>query len=112
IDAVVVQGTPRQMMILVEAATAAGLVAGQAVGRPTCAAIPEVMQAGRFVTNLGCVGNRVYTEMADDQLYVVLPGDRINDVHAKLSVIVNANSRLEAFHGDRLQCCRDGANED
>ncbi|MDP7276502.1 MAG: DUF169 domain-containing protein [Planctomycetaceae bacterium] len=112
IDAVVVQGTPRQMMILVEAANAAGLVGGQAAGRPTCAAIPEVMQEGRFVTNLGCIGNRVYTGIADDQLYVVLPGDRVNDVHDKLSVIVNANSRLEAYHGDRLQCCRDSTNDD
>ena len=102
VDAVVVQGTPRQMMVLAEAATSAGVAGGPTMGRPTCAAIPEVMQESRFVTNLGCIGNRVYTGIEDNQLYVVLPGDQVEAVQGKLEVIVSANQALEQFHGGRV----------
>jgi len=102
VDAVIVQGTPRQMMLLAEAATAAGVPGGATMGRPTCAAIPEVMQESRFVTNLGCVGNRVYTGMDDNELYVVLPGERVEAVQEKLEAIVSANQALETFHGGRV----------
>ena len=102
VDAVIVQGTPRQMMVLAEAATSAGVPGGPTMGRPTCAAIPEVMQGARFVTNLGCVGNRVYTGIDDNELYVVLPGDRVEAVQEKLEAIVSANHALEAFHGGRV----------
>ena len=102
VDAVIVQGTPRQMMVVAEAATSAGVVGGPAMGRPTCAAIPEVMQESRFVTNLGCIGNRVYTGIDDDQLYVILPGDRVEAVQEKLEAIVSANQALEQFHGGRV----------
>jgi uncharacterized protein (DUF169 family) len=102
VDAVIVQGTPRQMMILAEAATAAGVVGGPTMGRPTCAAIPEVMQESRFVTNLGCIGNRVYTELADEELYVILPGSQVDAIQEKLAAIVSANGVLEEFHGGRV----------
>ena len=102
VDAVIVQGTPRQMMILAEAATAAGVDGGPTMGRPTCAAIPEVMQESRFVTNLGCIGNRVYTELADEELYVILPGSQVDAIQEKLAAIVSANGVLEEFHGGRV----------
>ena len=102
VDAVIVQGTPRQMMILAEAATAAGVDGGPTMGRPTCAAIPEVMQESRFVTNLGCIGNRVYTELPDEELYVILPGDQVDAIQEKLAAIVSANGTLEEFHGGRV----------
>ena len=102
VDAVIVQGTPRQMMVLAEAATSAGVPGGPTMGRPTCAAIPDVMQESRFVTNLGCVGNRVYTGMDDNELYVILPGERVEAVQEKLEAIVAANQALETFHGGRV----------
>ena len=40
-DVVIISGTPRQMMLLAEAATAAGIGTEDGImGRPTCAAIP------------------------------------------------------------------------
>jgi uncharacterized protein (DUF169 family) len=68
------------------------------VGRPTCAAIPEVMRSGRTATNLGCIGNRVYTELPDDELYFAIAGKQVDAVVEKLDKIVAANRELEKFH--------------
>ena len=54
------------------------------------------------MTSLGCIGNRVYTEMADDELYFALPGGQLGRVVEKLAVIVNANRELEKYHRAKL----------
>ena len=90
-------------MLLAEAARSAGIACDSSmVGRPTCAAIPAVMQSGRSATNLGCIGNRVYTEIGDDELYFIVNGAKLDQVVDRLVVIVNANNELEKFHRARL----------
>jgi uncharacterized protein (DUF169 family) len=102
-DAILVSGNARQMMLLAEAAHAAGIGSDSSVvGRPTCAAIPAVMNSGRTATNLGCIGYRVYTELADDELYFVIPGAQLDTIVEKLAVITNANRVLESFHSARV----------
>ena len=102
-DVVLVCGNAKQMMLLAEAAHLAGLTSeASLVGRPTCAAIPAVMQTGRTATNLGCIGNRVYTELDDDKLYFVISGSQFDTVVEKLSTIVHANIELETFHRERV----------
>ncbi|MBC8353718.1 MAG: DUF169 domain-containing protein [Planctomycetes bacterium] len=101
-DAILVSGNAKQMMLLAEAAHASGVSSDSSmVGRPTCAAIPAVIQSGTTATNLGCIGNRVYTGMADDELYFVIAGSGLASVVDKLSTIVNANNELETFHKGR-----------
>lgn len=70
-------------------------------GRPTCAAIPAALRSGGGVASLGCIGNRVYTELADDELYYALPGSHLHGVTERLSVILSANATLEGYHRDR-----------
>ncbi len=102
-DVVLVSGTAKQMMLLAEAAHSAGVANETSmVGRPTCAAIPTVLQSGRSTTNLGCIGNRVYTELADDELYFVFAGPQLDAIVEKLVTIVNANHELETFHHARI----------
>lgn len=102
-DVVLVSGTARQLMLLAEAANAAGIEANQSLaGRPTCAAIPAVMQSRRVVANLGCIGNRVYTELPDDQLYFAFAGSHLSAIVEKLDAIVSANFALEQFHRTRV----------
>ena len=72
------------------------------VGRPTCAALPAVIQSGTAATNLGCIGNRVYTDLADDELYFVIPGEQVTCFIEKLSTIINANNELNTFHQGRV----------
>ena len=102
-DVVLVCGNARQVMLLAEAAQAAGVGAGTGLmGRPTCAAIPEALRTGQGVGSLGCIGNRVYTGLADEDLYFILPGSQVTVVTEKLAGIVNANSELERYHRAKM----------
>lgn len=102
-DIVLVRGNPRQVMLLEEAAQAAGVTRGATLmGRPTCAAIPAALDGQRGVASLGCIGNRVYTDLGDDELYYALPGKHVAAVVEKLATIVNANRELEKYHRARL----------
>src|SRR5207247_9594764 len=86
-DVVLVRGTVKQLMLLAEAAQAAGVAGGGAtMGRPTCAVLPEALQSGRAVTSFGCIGNRVYTGLGDDEGYYAIPGSKVADVVSKLRV--------------------------
>jgi uncharacterized protein (DUF169 family) len=60
------------------------------------------MRTGHGIASLGCVGNRVYTELPDDELYFVLPGKQVSAVAEKLAAIVHANRELEKYHRARL----------
>jgi uncharacterized protein (DUF169 family) len=102
-DVVLVRGNAKQVMLLAEAAQAAGVGADSGLmGRPTCAAIPEVLRTRRSAASVGCIGNRVYTGLADDELYFALPGKQVGAVLEKLAVIVQANRELESYHRARL----------
>jgi uncharacterized protein (DUF169 family) len=101
-DVVIVRGDARQIMLVAEAARAAGIGhEGAALGRPACAMIPEAMNSGRGNTSLGCIGNRVYTVLGDAELYFTIPGARVAEVVDKLAVIANANRELEKYHQAR-----------
>jgi uncharacterized protein (DUF169 family) len=102
-DVVLVRGNAKQLMLIAEAATAAGLShEGGLMGRPTCAMIPASMQAGRVTASLGCIGNRVYTGLGDDEFYAAIPGPQLPTLLEKLATIVHANRELERFHRTRM----------
>lgn len=102
-DVVLVSGTAKQMILLAEAAHAAGLDGDSSmVGCPTCAAIPAVIQSGCTATNLGCIGNRVYTELPDDELYFAIAGSQLEKIVEKLVTITHANCELEKYHRGRV----------
>lgn len=103
-DVVLLRGTPRQMMLLTEAAGARGLMAPFPImGRPACAVIPATANSGKVSSSLGCIGNRVYTELPDGEFYMAVPGRALDDVIDALGAVVNANAELEKFH--RSRCC-------
>lgn len=101
-DAVLVRGNPRAIMLLAEAAAAAGApVHGGVMGRPTCAFIPVTADDGRAAASAGCIGNRVYTGLRDDEMYFSIPGGQLEAIVSKLETIAHANSELESFHRNR-----------
>jgi len=73
-DVVLFPGRPGRVMLLQEAALRAG-VAAQAplLGRPTCMVLPAALAHG-VIASTGCIGNRVYTDLGEDELYVAIPG--------------------------------------
>lgn len=98
---VVVSGKPGRMMMLSEAATRAGASSNlPLLGRPTCMAIPASLANGAVLSS-GCIGNRVYTEIGDDELYVVLRGADLDRIAAEIGTIQSANQTLTGYHQDR-----------
>ena len=71
------------------------------MGRPTCAILPESLQSGLATASFGCIGNRVYTGLGDDEGYYAIPGGKVPEVANQLAAIVEANHQLYHFHKDR-----------
>jgi uncharacterized protein (DUF169 family) len=100
-SAVIASGAPSRVMLVMEAATRAGEAAPlPLLGRPTCMAIPAAMGAGT-VASAGCIGNRIYTQVGDGELYVALRGSSLERIAAELDTIESANQALTEYHRDR-----------
>ena len=102
-DVVVFAGQPGKVMLLQEAAIRAGVAAQlNTLGRPTCMSIPAAMAFG-MVVSTGCIGNRVYTGVAEGDLYAVIPGSALARVVAEAGTIRTANAQLHDYHAARRQ---------
>lgn len=100
-DVVLFVVAPGKLMLLEEAALRAGVASKlPLLARPTCMAIPAAMAHG-MVTSAGCIGNRVYTNIGDDELYAAIPGAALEMVAQELETIASANSALEQHHRGR-----------
>jgi uncharacterized protein (DUF169 family) len=100
-DVVLVSGRPASLMRLLEAALRAGIQSQVPfMGRPTCMALPAALAHG-VLASTGCTGNRVYTDLGDDELYVAIPGKDLPRVVAEVDTIVNANAALYDYHRGR-----------
>lgn len=98
---VIAAGKPGRVMMLSEAANRAGASSSlPLLGRPTCMAIPASLAHGS-VLSAGCIGNRVYTEIGEDELYVVLRGADLDRIAAEIGTIHSANRTLTGYHQDR-----------
>jgi uncharacterized protein (DUF169 family) len=100
-DVVLVSGQPGRMMLLQEAAARAQQTTSPMLGRPTCMAIPAATAGAGVVSSLGCVGNRVYTALGDDQYYVAVSGTALESLVSQLGTIVAANMTLSEYHQGR-----------
>jgi hypothetical protein len=88
-------------MLLLEAAGRAGVATQPGLlGRPTCMALPAALASGT-IASTACIGNRVYTDLGDDELYVTIPGRDLPVSSAELATIVTANNTLADYHRAR-----------
>jgi uncharacterized protein (DUF169 family) len=84
-------------MLLNEASLRAGASSTlPLLGRPSCMALPAAFAFGT-VTTLGCIGNRVYTDLNSDEFYIAVPGAKIEAVLEALATITAANAALEEY---------------
>ena len=101
-DVVIFSGNARQIMLLSEAARAAGAFEHRHDDGPArLRDAPPGDRHGVGVASIGCIGNRVYTELADDELYLTVPANALAATLDKLGTIVTANLELEKFHRQR-----------
>jgi uncharacterized protein (DUF169 family) len=102
-DVVVLADVPGRLMLVQEAAMRAGVASGlPLLGRPTCMALPAALANGS-VLSTGCIGNRVYTDVGDDVLYLAIRGRDLARVVDALPGIARANQELAAYHRGRRQ---------
>lgn len=102
-DVVLFRGRPGRLMLLQEAAVRAG-VASQVplFGRPTCMALPAALASG-VIASTGCIGNRVYTDAGEDELYIAVPGKNLPRIAEEIETIAAANAQLAEYHRGRRQ---------
>ena len=100
-DVVLFVGKPGRVMLLQEAALRAGVASSfPTLGRPTCMALPVALTNG-VVTSSGCIGNRVYTDLGEDELYVAVPGHGLAKIADEAVTIASANIQLAEYHRGR-----------
>lgn len=100
-DLVVFVTRPMPAMILQEAAMRAGVeMRPSPLGRPACLSLPAVLKEG-MVTSGGCLGNRIYAELDDDELYVIIAGRFLRSIAEAIQGIVESNFKLREYHRER-----------
>jgi uncharacterized protein (DUF169 family) len=65
-------------------------------------ALPATMQHGSILS-LGCIGNRVYTGLGEEEMYVVVRGKDVAAIADALGVITSANAALSDYAKGRRQ---------
>jgi len=102
-DVVLFSGRPASVMLLEEAAMRAGVAAQlPMLGRPTCMAIPAALAQGT-VASSGCIGNRTYTGLGDDEMYVAVPGRDLERIASEVETIAAANQKMAEYHRERRE---------
>ena len=102
-DVVMFWGPAARVMLLHEAAIAAGLNTSlMTLGRPTCMALPAALAHG-LAMSTGCVGNRVYTGVEEGELYAAVRGKDLGRLAEAGRTISAANAKLHEYHAARRQ---------
>jgi uncharacterized protein (DUF169 family) len=90
-------------MLIYEAAIKAGAgnALTNAMGRPACAVLPLTTTSGQTSISLGCKGNRTFTGLPDEEMYVAIPGDKWEAVIEKLTETHAANLAMGKYYSNR-----------
>jgi uncharacterized protein (DUF169 family) len=102
-DVVLFAGLASRIMLLQEAAQRAGCAARlPMLGRPTCMALPAAIAQGAVVSS-GCIGNRIYTDLGEGELYAIVRGIDLMRVADEVEMVTSANAQLSQYHTARRQ---------
>jgi uncharacterized protein (DUF169 family) len=71
------------------------------LGRPACTALPTARAADTPTLSLGCAGMRTFTEVSQDKLLMVVPGDRLDGFADDVARKVGANAAMQQFYDQR-----------
>jgi len=61
-----------------------------------------VANSGRAALSFGCIGNRTYTGLPDNELYLAIPGDKWEAVADAVEEITSANASMESYYRGTL----------
>ncbi len=99
-DVVLLALTPAQSTLVFEAALKAGIAQGTAgaSSRPSCAILPASAQTELVSISFGCKGNRTFTTVGDDEMYVAIPGARWDDFVDRLIEVQRSNLTMGNYY--------------
>jgi uncharacterized protein (DUF169 family) len=63
--------------------------------------LPLTTTSSQTSISLGCRGNRTFTGLPDEEIYVAVPGDKWEAVLEKLTEAHEANAAMERYYCDR-----------
>ena len=70
-----------------------------AMGRPACAAIPQVINTDSAAYSLGCCGARAYLDVLSENVALyALPGNKLAAYTERVKILSDANKLLTRFH--------------
>jgi uncharacterized protein (DUF169 family) len=99
-DVVLLAVTPAQSTLVFEAALKAGIARGSAnaTSRPSCAILPASARTEVVAISFGCRGNRTFTTVGDDEMYVAIPGARWDDFVDRLIEVQRSNLTMGNYY--------------
>ena len=99
-DAVLMAVTPAQSTLVFEAALKAGIAQGAAgaSSRPSCAILPAAAKTDLITISFGCKGNRTFTTLGDDEMYVSIPGGRWDEFVDRLIEVQRSNLTMGNYY--------------
>jgi uncharacterized protein (DUF169 family) len=92
--------TAAQATLVYEAALKAGITQGPAgaTSRPSCAILPAAARNELLTLSFGCRGNRTFTKVGEDEMYVAVPGGRWNDFLDRLVEVQRSNLTMGNYY--------------
>ena len=99
-DAVLMAVTPAQSTLVFEAALKAGITGGAAgaSSRPSCAILPAAAKTEVVAMSFGCRGNRTFTALGDDEMYVAIPGAHWDEFVDRLIEVQRSNLTMGNYY--------------
>jgi uncharacterized protein (DUF169 family) len=99
-DVVLMAVNPSQATLAFEAGLKAGIAQASAMGiqRPSCAILPEAMRTQAMSISFGCRGNRTFTSLPDDEMYVAVPGGRWDEFFDRLVEVQRSNLTIGNYY--------------
>ena len=73
-------------------------MATPALGRPGCAILPLALNSGSSALSFGCKGNRTFTGLPDQEMYISIPGVKWDAFVSAMGEIVKANATMGAHY--------------
>ena len=65
-------------------------------------ALPASIAQGAVVSS-GCIGNRIYTDLGDGEMYAVLRAIDLARIADEVETVTGANTQLSQYHAARRQ---------
>jgi uncharacterized protein (DUF169 family) len=100
-DVIVIGATPAQATLIYEAALRSGLAGPQmnaAFSRPGCAILPVSTCQDALAVSFGCKGTRTFTDLADEEMYLSLPGPRWDEIAGRLFEVQRSNLTMGNYY--------------